>query len=263
MQWKSAGMLVRDHLLVAALGTSIAGCSPHRDYAAVADSALPIDDTAPVVDDTSSADTALPYPDGPYGVGVGQVFPNAHFQGYLDGTGPWRTDLSMADYYDPTAQRLHVVMVDTAAMWCPPCKEMAKALPGFHAQFRPRGAEFVSLIMEGKLAKRRATKENVDDWLETYALPFTTGIDPDQVVVVSDPTKVAYPTEFFIDVRTMIVIRTKAGYEPDRPYLLAREIEAALVATGVEPDPEAGVAPPPDAASDTAIDPVTDSSDAD
>ncbi|MEO7096065.1 MAG: hypothetical protein ABI175_22580 [Polyangiales bacterium] len=108
--------------------------------------------------DAASEPGPLTYPDGPYGLARGNVFPNLPFKGYREGKGEW-TDIEMLDYYDPDGSRgIHAIYITVSAEWCPVCKEDAKVLPGWYeSHYKPRGARFITSILQ-TFDRKPATK---------------------------------------------------------------------------------------------------------
>lgn len=147
----------------------------------------------------------LTYPEGPYGLARGNVFPNLKFKGYRDAKGAW-TDIEMLDYYDPDGSRgIHAIYITVSAEWCPVCKEDAKVLPlWYESHYKPRGAKFITSILE-TYDRKPATKEAVDLWVAAYKPNFDIVADP--AGDTFPPTFKALPVNLEIDPRTMTVYR--------------------------------------------------------
>ena len=187
-------------LLLVTLTTLASACASNT-----APSSVPSTETGVTEMDTATQPAALTYPDGPYGLARGNVFPNLQFEGYRDGKGAWTT-LHMLDYYDPDGSRgINAIYITVSAEWCPVCKEDAKVLPSWYeSHYKPRGARFITSILE-TADRSPATKAAVDAWVSAYAPNFDIVADPD-AETFPDAFK-ALPVNFEIDPRTMVVFR--------------------------------------------------------
>ncbi len=230
-------------LAVVACIFTVVACSSPNDVPVVADTAPAAEDTAPW----------LTYPEGPYGLTVGETFPNFAFKGYKDGTGEW-TDISMIDYYDPDGTRgINGVYWVVSAQWCPPCREEAKILPGMYDRlYRARGARFATAMIQNN-RKEPATQPTVDSWLAAYRLNFDIVLDDESQTLPSEGS-VGLPYNYVIDPRNMKVYRIVQGVNPDATTIPA--LSSVLTKNGAPPlardagtDTDVGTATP-DAAAD-------------
>jgi hypothetical protein len=186
-------------LLSAALFTLPLACSSSNTPNGVASTATD------AMSDVATQPAPLTYPDGPYGLAKGNVFPNLRFKGYREAKGEW-TDIQMLDYYDPDASRgINAIYITVSAEWCPVCKEDAKVLPyWYESHYRPRGARFITSILE-TYDRRPATQAAVDAWVSAYSPNFDIVADPEATTFPE--TFTALPVNFEIDPRTMVVFR--------------------------------------------------------
>ncbi|MEO7094913.1 MAG: redoxin domain-containing protein [Polyangiales bacterium] len=174
----------------------------------------PSEDTTPRPDDDADTPVVpeLTYPAGPYGLAVGQTFPNLALQGYRDAQGEW-TSLSMLDHYDPDGARgITGIYLVLAAQWCGPCNLEARVLSGyFEKDYRDRGAHFLTAVVQDG-AHKPATRATVDQWIEAHHIVFDIASDPTQ----SAAPKGTYglPYNYVINPRTMKVIRIIPGVDP-------------------------------------------------
>lgn len=187
-------------LLFAIVVTLPAACS-----SANAPNSVPSTEAGATEMDTAAQPAALTYPDGPYGLARGNVFPNLQFKGYRNGKGAW-TDIHMLDYYDPDGSRgVNAIYIAVSAEWCPVCKEDAKVFPGWYeSHYKPRGARFMTSIIETS-DRKPATKAAVDLWVSAYAPNFDIVADPDALTFPE--TFTALPVNFLINPRTMVIFR--------------------------------------------------------
>ncbi len=171
-----------------------------------------------VAEDAAAAEDAvvapLEYPPGPYGLKVGNVYPNFAFKGYRDGTGEW-TDITMLDYYDPDGSRgINGIYLVVSAQWCPPCREEAKMLPGMYTSlYKPRGARFLTTMIEDT-SRNPATQKTVDQWLTAYRLNFDIALDDGQETLPQEGS-VGLPYNYVINPRDMRVFRIVQGVNPE------------------------------------------------
>ncbi len=169
-------------------------------------------------DDAGSADAAATvpsYPSGPTGIDrQGQIFPRLTFQGYVGGEGgPWAT-LDLGQLHDPTGTRgIHALVIVACAAWCPECGDVATKYPKFFSErYRPRGARFVYLLLEDKLAGSPATFTTATDWNARFHLPFDLGIDPARTTLPAVGGGV--PRIYLVDPRTMTIVRISSSIDP-------------------------------------------------
>jgi len=217
----------------------------------------PATDAATTEPDTSTATAPLTYPEGPYGLGRGNVFPNLKFKGYHDGTGAW-TDIQMSDYYDPDGSRgINAIYITVSAEWCPVCKEDAHVLPlWYSSHYKPRGARFITSILQS-VDRTAPTKAAVDAWVKAYAPNFD--IVSDETEATFPKTFMALPVNFEIDPRTMTVFRSfNNGFQFTRGVpgldLLLDQNHAPSAPAIVEVTDDAGAAGTDADTTDAAID---------
>src|SRR5262245_32486259 len=89
-----------------------------------------VDDAEPPRLEAEPHIEALPrYPDPPYGLEKGDVFPNLKLEGYRLGRAPWTT-IELADYFDPDGSRgINALVIDVESVWCSVSKQVAGELP--------------------------------------------------------------------------------------------------------------------------------------
>jgi len=99
---------------------------------------------------------SLVYPSGPYGLKIGQVFPDVHVDGYPNGDdldpSSW-TSWSMLDLYDPLGERgITGIYVAVIHPNCSPTEVDALA-KWWTIDFRSRGARFLAIAYEASAWK--------------------------------------------------------------------------------------------------------------
>lgn len=233
-----------NRLIVAlSLSTLVLACASSKPTSVTTDSEAAVEDTA------AAEDTApwLTYPEGPYGLKVGETFPNFTFKGYKDGTGEW-TDISMIDYYDPDSTRgINGIYYVVSAQWCPPCREEAKILPGMLDNlYRARGARFVTAMIQDS-KKNPATKLTVDQWQALFKLNFDIVLD-DAPESLPTSGSVGLPYNYVINPRDMKVARIVQGVNPEATTI--PPLSAMLTKNGAPPPPSDAGTMTVDAATD-------------
>jgi hypothetical protein len=181
------------------------GVAPTEDTGTV-----PTEDTTPVEEDTTPA---LEYPPAPYGLKVGNIFPNFAFKGYKQGVGEW-TDMTMLDHYDPDGSRgVTGIYFVVTAQWCPPCNTEADHLPlWWTTSYKDRGARVLSAVIEDSTHKP-ATQLTVDQWVKRHKINFDIMLDSASDSLPKVGT-VGLPYNYLIDPRTMKVVRIIQGIDP-------------------------------------------------
>ncbi len=228
------------------LSLAIAACSSAKNDPAPVTPA-PDTGTPPEEDSGPVEDTAPPpwatYPEGPYGLDKGKIFPPLETEGYKGGEGGTWGALKMIDYYDPDGTRgVYAILVVVSAEWCGPCREEAKTLPSFYTNlYKPRGAQFLSLMIENADATHSpATQATVDRWNKAFHPNFDIGLDSDKAAL---PPSWAIPRNYIINPRDMRIYRVNVGTNPDATSVPG--LSVLLSANGAPP------APPVDSGTDT------------
>ena len=239
--------------------------APNDHAAPTPDSAIPVVDAPSddVVVDTPAPvfDTDKPYPDGPYGMKKGLVYPNLTFDGYRDAKRPW-TKLSMQDYYDPHGTRgVRALFVVVATQVCLGAAGPGKSLARWYADapddYRARGARFlVGMIDDGKATA--PTQSSIDALVKRYEMNYdvaaTTYVD------LLNPTgSTALPTQVVINPRTMVIVDVISGF----PYAYACSVSLEKLLEKNGADKRDCVATPDDAGVDTGVDDTSVETDAD
>lgn len=115
--------------------------------------------------------------------------------------------VSLSDY------RGKVVLINTWATWCPPCRAEMPDLNAFYNQYKDRGYEVLA-INAGEAPKLAR------DFAAEYSLDFTVLVDPDYRVM--DAMKInTFPTSIIID-RNGIIRDIRVGVHT--PETLANSI---------------------------------------
>jgi hypothetical protein len=189
----------------------------------------------PLPEDAGSSDQ--PYPEGPYGVGVGSVIRNYGFTGYVDpsqGVGEARhVPISLGDFYNPTRQGTYPegspfgagtplpkgLVVNISAVWCVSCKyEAQMVLPEKYAELAPQGGELLLDLAESNAMGHVAGFGELDSWVSTFDVRYPSVIDPSyQLGGLFDSSQ--FPANIMIDTSDMTVVQSVAGV-PEESFWL-------------------------------------------
>ncbi|MGZ3477239.1 MAG: peroxiredoxin family protein, partial [Polyangiales bacterium] len=149
--------------------------------------------------------------EGPYGMKVGQTFPDFELEGYRDGKGAW-TALRLKDLYDPKGEKgVTAIYLSLGAAWCPGCQGEANSLPAKYPDYKKKGARFFSVLLQAA-DHSPATQATVDQWLERYPINYDIAADgafasfPD-----GSSGSIGLPYDMAIDPRTMKITYVKSG----------------------------------------------------
>ncbi len=216
-------------LLVAAVfASSLACASKVENSSAAVDSgdsgALPVDAsidaaTETTVDD-ADADTAAAYPAGPYGILLGQVFPDLEWDGYRDAAGDW-TKLHMHDYYDPDGKLgirgllLDITSGDNSG-WCGWCEEWSGNLAKWNGKIRERGGRLLEVLLgDSPVPSTVADQAMTDLWIKKRKLDFDVVVDRKRLSTTEDGKDLikGIPRLVVIDTRTMKVAAIVVGLD--------------------------------------------------
>jgi hypothetical protein len=181
---------------------------------------------------------------------VGSVVPNWAFLGYANPQlemGQGHRRIALSDFYNPTGDALWgpgapfpegtpkpvALMIDMSAVWCPPCQyEAESVLPGRARQHAPRGMVMCNLAESG-LPGNPASSQDLDTWATRYAVEYPLVLDPRYRLGMLNP-KPAWPGNFIIDTRTMVLADAVAGVPEDEFWSL---FEAVIDGTWTPPAP--------------------------
>ncbi len=190
-----------------------------------------------------AADPGSPYPTGPYGVAVGEVIPNFEFVGYAnpDASTDEERAIELAEFWNPTALdtfpeesifgagelKPTVLVIVVSAVWCGPCQyESAEILPGEHAKYAPRGAQFLLQLADGPSAGSPAELSHLKSWTTKYETRFPAVVDPKYQLGSLFPSS-AFPANILIDTRTMEIVDVVTGI-PEEGSAFFEKLEALL-----------------------------------
>jgi hypothetical protein len=193
------------------LGALVVACGSSSSGGASSDPT-----SSPDPDPSASAPPAASgdYPKGPYGMGVGHVFPDVTLQGYVGAAGSWTT-IHLKDYYDPTGSRgVRGLYMTVSAPWCPACVAEGRSLPDrYTSEYKAKGARFLTVVVQDE-SHAPATRSTVDSWIATFHTNYDIASDGAITTLPTDAQgngSVALPYNYVIDPRTMKVAAVLSG----------------------------------------------------
>jgi hypothetical protein len=173
------------------------------------------EDAVVTVDAPEPKDTTPPltYPDGPYDLKKGAIFPNATLPGYRDGKGEW-VEISMLDYYDPDGSRgITGLQIDVECQWCPPSNTLADEMAHwFPLGYEPRGGRLLTVLTED-ITHKPATRTTIDQWIAKHHTDYDIILD-DKSTLLPKTGSVGLPYRYTIDPRTMRIVAIMQGIDP-------------------------------------------------
>lgn len=169
-----------------------------------------------------AVDPAEGYPEPPpqgYGGDEGDVLPDMRFAGYPTDA-PSDVPVSELPFSDSVTLSgirqldgyTHMLLT-VAAEWCKPCREEAEILPDLYREWAAKGGYVLGVINQDRLYNS-ATDTAVRSWSERYGTNYTLTFDPQGFVAAYlNPSTV--PLNVVVDLRTMRVLRSRVGEDPD------------------------------------------------
>jgi len=109
---------------------------------------------------------------------------------------------------------VRALYVLVCAAWCAPCRQEAEALPRmFRNSYQPRGARFLAVMVQAETPLVAATRATVDAWVAAYHINHDIALGA-AATLLANPAEAAFPTNYIIDPRTMIIQEVVQGCRP-------------------------------------------------
>jgi thiol-disulfide isomerase/thioredoxin len=164
-----------------------------------------------------SVSARITYPEGPYGVGVGDVISDLSF------VSPEGESRSLSDLYRDPRKRL--LLITTSAEWCTACIKEQPQLQALHERYADRGLGVVVTLFQDSDFEP-ATPELAAEWRERYELGFDVFADPQTPSTFSPYYDVSLtPMVMLVDVETMTIRYLTQGFDEDA---VVAQLEASL-----------------------------------
>jgi hypothetical protein len=171
---------------------------------------------APVIEPAPPAQgvSAAAYPDGPYGIHVGDTIPPTFT---WEGLGPGGTpqQYSSTDFYDSDGSKgINAIVFDSSATWCGACQQEAMELEGIIANnWGPNGVAVITLMVQDANQNPTTNIAVAQAWMTDYHLKnVPVALDPKFNFAIYVNGSLGLPYNVLVDPRTMKVI--KSPYEP-------------------------------------------------
>lgn len=195
-------------------------------------------DVSPALEATLEREALAPgyvaaaYPSGPYGYGIGAVVPNLQFLGWPSpvdaGYDQARVEgLDFARFYDPDGEKgIELLFINASAVWCGVCQQEFRDLreAAWYDQVRPRGVEMLGVLFEDA-DSLPARYSDLETWARAFEVRFPLVLDPGfKMGAFFDRS--ATPMNMVVDARTMTVLISMTGYNPELYDWIERELVA-------------------------------------
>lgn len=185
----------------------------------------------PEIPEELLADGEVPrgdYPQGPYGQEIGDTLGDLSFVGYVDPTsGRDLEEIRFRDFYDPKGEKeVKLLLLNTAAAWCQPCRIEHEDLPARVREFEEKGLRVLSLLFQDPDGAP-ADRATLDAWVTLYDTNFTMALDPSYQMGLYGPAETP-PLNLIIDPTDMTLLATFIGNQ-DGPMwdFIERELARA------------------------------------
>ncbi|MBX3192251.1 MAG: hypothetical protein KF819_35000 [Labilithrix sp.] len=147
---------------------------------------------------------------------------NYKFYGYPNGDrSQGLQPISLANFFDPTGERVRLIHLQASGSWCIYCKEETKAVTPLKAELDSRKVVWVMSLAEGKIQGTPATSADLDAWIAQFKAPYTHVLDPGNKNFGPFYDAAALPWNADIDARTMEILSSGVGATTDPKKILA------------------------------------------
>ncbi len=167
----------------------------------------------------ADAGAAATYPTGPYGMYEGDILKPITWTGYVDSDSdsdndpfnePART-VSVADYFQGLAPDSRIILINSSSGTCAICQEEMPLLVQLDAEYRSRGAHFLTALNKNNEGEPAGT-DFAREWGQWFDLGFATVADPDDKLAPFYEEN-SQPMNMFIDSATMEIIAVHHGFD--------------------------------------------------
>ena len=145
---------------------------------------------------------------------AGDRIANLAFRGYRGGVVQGELEpLSLADYYDPSAERHRALYIFSAASWCVICKRVATQLEADGADLEARGVRILVLLVNGMEPNQGPSLSALDDFAAVHPMRLDLAVDVRATAMGAYGLQ-GVPFNMLIDTRSMEILDAQVG-EPD------------------------------------------------
>lgn len=158
----------------------------------------------------------------------GNRISNFKFLGYPDGNvDAGLKPVSLAQFFDPTGEKIKIIHIQAAGVWCSACQGETKAVVPIKEQLLEKKAIWLVSLAEGPTMGAPAKKADLDGWIERFGSPYTHWLDPGNANLGPFYDRTALPWNANIDARTMEILTASTGGF-DTGAKILKEIDDAL-----------------------------------
>jgi hypothetical protein len=168
------------------------------------------------------------YPDGPYGVHVGQtVSPDFTWNGLGPGGTP--QTYTSADFFDVDGSKgINAIVFDSSGQWCGACQQEATELEGIiRSNWGPNGVTVITLMVEDNNYKPTNDIGVAQSWMTDYHLTnVPVALDPAFHFAIYTNGQLGLPYNVLVNPRNMQVVKSPyemgpGGHDADIDALIA------------------------------------------
>lgn len=159
---------------------------------------------------------------------AGNRIANYKFLGYPDGdTAGGLKPISLAQFFDPTGEKIQIIHIQAAGVWCSACQGETKAVVPIQEKLLAKKAIWLVSLAEGPTPGQPAKKGDLDGWIKRFDSPYTHWLDPANANLGPFYDRTALPWNANIDARTMEILTSGTGGFADADRIL-QEVDDAL-----------------------------------
>jgi hypothetical protein len=151
-------------------------------------------------------------------------YPNADVSGGLQ-------PISLAQYFDPTGERVKIIHIQASGVWCTYCRAETKIVVPLKDQLAEKKAVWLVSLAEGPAAGTPSKPADLDKWIADFKSPYTHWLDPSNANLGPFYNAAALPWNANIDATTMEILTAGTGAVTSTEALIA-EIDDALKLAG-------------------------------
>ncbi|MCH2110667.1 MAG: redoxin domain-containing protein [Polyangiaceae bacterium] len=167
------------------------------------------------------------YPPGPYGTNEGDTLRDLEFEGYPTPDSEQKLELiRLGDFYDPQGDKgYQLLLLNTAAAWCQPCRIEHADLPNRLEEYGPQGLVAFSLLYQNNNGEP-PDETTLKTWTDSFGINFPMALDPSYQMGLYGPAETP-PLNLIVDPRDMRLLKRFIGNQEGPMWAF---IEAELAA---------------------------------
>lgn len=172
------------------------------------------------------------YPTDNLGTVVGTRMMNYKFVGYPDGNpANGLQPMSLAQYFDPTGEKIKLIHIQASGTWCTYCKQETKVVVPMAAKLAAKKVVWIISLAEGNAIGTPATREDLDKWIAQFKPPFPHFLDSGNKNLGPFYDAAALPWNANIDATTMKILSATTGAATTEAAVM-NDLDANLAKVG-------------------------------